>query len=224
MFIGHYAPAPLGAISGHIKLWQAFLAVQFVDFIWAIFILLGLEQGRIVPDFSQASPLDLHFMPYTHSLLGSCFWAIIGAAGFKILAKRRRDNSDLNRNKGAIIFGLFILSHWFFDVLVHVPDMTFWPGSVKIGFGLWQHVAISFPLEVGLTIAALIYYMRKTQPVNPKAKIWAVLFIGVLVYLQILTNFGPAPSSMHEQALNALIVFSLLVFLAARFERSRIVA
>jgi hypothetical protein len=32
MFIGHYAPAAFGAAGGKIKLWQAFIAVQVLDF------------------------------------------------------------------------------------------------------------------------------------------------------------------------------------------------
>jgi len=155
MFIGHYAAAPIGAATGKIKLWHGFIAVQLVDFAWAIFILLGIEKARVVPGFTEANPLDLHFTPYTHSLLFSFIWAAIGMIAFKLLT-RAKDWT------GALIFGTLVLSHWIADVIVHIPDMTLWPGSVKIGFGLWQHVEISFPLEIGLTVLAFAYYLMKT--------------------------------------------------------------
>jgi len=216
MFIGHYAAAPIGAATGKIKLWHGFIAVQLVDFAWAIFILLGIEKARVVPGFTEANPLDLHFTPYTHSLLFSFIWAAIGMIAFKLLT-RAKDWT------GALIFGALVLSHWIADVIVHIPDMTLWPGSVKIGFGLWQHVEISFPLEIGLTVLAFAYYLMKTQVSGPRAKLWTGLFIGFLILMQVFSNFGPAPNSIQELAISAFVGFSLLAFLAARFERSRVV-
>jgi len=220
MFIGHYALAPLAAapvfaLKGEFKLWHGFLAVQLVDFVWAVFILLGLEKARVVEGFTQANALDLHFMPYTHSLLFTAFWALLGALGFKIL-------SGSKSWRGSVLFAILVMSHWVGDVLVHVPDMTFWPGSVKVGFGLWNTLALSLPLELGLTFAAFVYYIKKTEPKSPRATLWASAFLGFLVILQLYSNFGPTPKSMHEVAISALLAFSCLVFCAARFETTRL--
>jgi len=215
MFIGHYAVAPIGAATGKIKLWHGFIAVQLVDFAWAIFILLGIEKARIVPGFTEANPLDLHFVPYTHSLLFSFIWAIIGAVGFKILTKAK----DWT---GALIFGGLVLTHWIEDVIVHVPDMTFWPGSQKIGLGLWRNLAVSLPLELIIFTLGMVYYISKTKPVGLRSRFWIAVFMGVLILMQFYTHFGPIPGSINEVAISALLGFTLLAFLAARFERSRV--
>lgn len=219
MFIGHYALAPVLASPNFakqsgFKLWHGFLAVQLVDFVWAFFILFGIEKASVIDGFTQANALDLHFMPYTHSLLFSVFWAIFGGVLFKVLSASRSW-------KGAVLFGLLVLSHWVGDVIVHVPDMTFWPGSPKIGFGLWNIVAMSLPLELGLTLVGLAYYLKSTQPKSPKSKVWAIGFAALLIGLQLYATLGPAPKSINEVAISGLFVFTLLVFCAAHFEKTR---
>ena len=70
MFVGHYGPALVGAAAKKtIPLWVLFLAVQLLDVFWSIFVLLGIEKVRIVPGITVANPLDLYYMPYTHSLV-----------------------------------------------------------------------------------------------------------------------------------------------------------
>ena len=220
MFIGHYALAPILASprfakDSGLKLWHGFLAVQLVDFVWAVLIVLGVEKASVVEGFTQANALDLHFMPYTHSLLFSLFWAVIGGIIFKVFTASKSWF-------GAGLFGLLVLSHWVADVIVHVPDMTFWPGSMKVGFGLWNTLAISLPLELGLTLVGLAYYIKATRPKSRKAPLWAFSFAGLLVVLQLYGTFGPTPKSINEVAISGFLVFSLLVFCAARFERTRL--
>ncbi|MGB0906549.1 MAG: hypothetical protein ACPGVT_03565 [Maricaulaceae bacterium] len=218
MFIGHYGPAALGAgASPSIKLWQAFIAVQLLDFVYCTLVLLGIEDMRIIPGFTEASALDLHFMPYSHSLLFSVFWAGLGAALFWAMTGRKN-------TKGAVIFAALVLSHWATDWLVHIPDLTLWPGSEKYGLGLWRNLMVSLPLELVFGLGAMLYFISKTKAQSPKAKIWAGIFLAVLGALQIYSNFAPAPTSNAEFAISALFAYTLLVFLAARFERSRGVA
>ncbi|HKR95914.1 MAG TPA: hypothetical protein VJW55_11150, partial [Candidatus Angelobacter sp.] len=72
MFIGHYSASFAGrAAEKRLPLWLLFIAVQFIDVLWAIFVLLGVEKVRIVPGFTASNALDLYYMPYTHSLLGA---------------------------------------------------------------------------------------------------------------------------------------------------------
>ncbi|MGZ4890442.1 MAG: hypothetical protein ACXWBH_14770, partial [Candidatus Angelobacter sp.] len=80
MFTGHYSASFAGkALAGksgdkdsdkRIPLWLLFMAVQFIDVLWSIFVLLGIEKVRIVPGITASNALDLYYMPYTHSLLG----------------------------------------------------------------------------------------------------------------------------------------------------------
>lgn len=217
MFIGHFALAPVAAATSKIKLWHAMVAVQFVDFIWAFFIMVGIEKVRIAPDFMAASHVDLHFMPYSHSLMFTLGWAVIAALAFKAFVKPCGW-------KEPIIIGALVLSHWFSDILVHAPDMTLYPGSEKIGFGLWNYLWLSFGLEIGIISAALIYYLLKTKPKSGKSfPIWC-LYLGFLILLQASVTFGHPPGSPSLLALSALFGFSIIAFGAAIVERTRIKA
>ncbi len=84
MFVGHYGPTfAAKALQKRIPLWVLFLAVQLLDVFWSIFVILGIEKVRIVPGITATNPLDLYYMPYTHSLDGALLWAV--AAGVVVL-------------------------------------------------------------------------------------------------------------------------------------------
>ena len=154
MFIGHFAPAMIAATHKDApSLPILFVGAQLVDWVFFGLVLVGVEQFRLVPGFSQVSSLDLFHMPYTHSLVGSI--AFSAAFGLVIAA--------LTRNRIAALIGFaVVLSHWFLDLLVHMPDLTIAGAEPKLGLGLWDHAIIEMPLEIGMTIAALWFYARKT--------------------------------------------------------------
>ena len=83
MFIGHFAPAFAAAAvtPARPRLGLYFLAAQLVDWAFFAFVLVGIEDMRIVPGITAMNPMDLYHMPYTHSLLGSAGFAI----GFAVL-------------------------------------------------------------------------------------------------------------------------------------------
>src|SRR5205807_8929754 len=98
-----------------IPLWVLFVAVQLLGFLWAPFVLLGIEKVRIVPGITATSPLDLYYMPSTHSLAGALFWS--GAAFFiyKLAAGARASNA------AALLVAAAVFSHWILDLIVHRP-------------------------------------------------------------------------------------------------------
>jgi hypothetical protein len=64
MFVGHYSVAfAVKSERNRIPLWVLFVAVRFLDYVWATFVLLGIEKLRIVPGFKAGSPLDAYYMP-----------------------------------------------------------------------------------------------------------------------------------------------------------------
>jgi membrane-bound metal-dependent hydrolase YbcI (DUF457 family) len=197
-----------------VKLWQAFIAVQFVDFVWAGFILTGIEKARIIEGFTQANHLDLYHMPYTHSLLAALLWALFAALGFRAL-------SGKGPWAGPLWIAALVFSHWLLDLIVHVPDLIVTSAEHKAGFGLWNYLWISYPLELIMTLGALAIYIRRTQSASPRAALWAGGFAICLITLQSITTFGPPPASTTELALTALFAFSLLALCAGRFERGR---
>lgn len=52
-----------------------FVATQMVDIVWAVLALGGIEQVHIVPGITSANPLDLVYMPYTHSFVAALLWS-----------------------------------------------------------------------------------------------------------------------------------------------------
>lgn len=208
MFIGHWAPALVAAAHPKApKLGTLFVAGQLVDFGFFTLMMLGVEKMRIDPSASVMNPMDLYHMPYTHSLLGNALWA--AAFGAIIWAVTR------NRT-GAIIGGLVVLSHWFVDWLVHVPDLTLYGAPPKLGLGLWNHPAIAMPLELGITFAALIFYIVKTRARTSSTRLALGLLALLLLTVQVVNWFGPPPEQPTAgTALFVLGTYAVLCLLAA---------
>jgi len=203
MFIGHFAPAMIAARHKDApSLPVLFIGAQLVD--WAFFglLLTGAEKMRVTPGISAMNPMDLYHMPYTHSLLGSAIFAL--AFGALIFAATR------NRT-GALIAAAVVLSHWFLDLLVHVPDLTLAGSPPKLGLGLWNHPSIEMPLELALTFGSLWLYAKIAKP---KALPLASL-AGVLLLLQAVNWFGPVePEVTAGTSLLAFFAFGLATLLA----------
>ncbi len=53
------------------------LAAQFIDLLWPIFLLLGLEHVRIAPGITKVSPFDFYDYPISHSLLMVMVWSVV---------------------------------------------------------------------------------------------------------------------------------------------------
>src|SRR5512138_1704942 len=137
MFIGHYGPSfAIKALRPAIQLWILFIAVQLVDVAWAILVLLGIEKVRIVPGITATNPLDLYYMPYTHSLTAAVSWAVLAAVAYRLL--RRGDGWP-----AAWLVGAAVLSHWVLDWLVHRPDLPLYGNQSKVGLGLWDYPVLA---------------------------------------------------------------------------------
>ena len=142
MFIGHYGPA-FGAKAAlrQIPLFVLFFAVQWLDVVWSVLVMTGVEKVRIVPGLMAASALDLYDIPYSHGILGAFLLsALLG--GIVALFMRR------NKVATFWLVALCAFSHWILDLLVHRPDLWIY-GDVKIGFGLWRWLWVSLPLQTG---------------------------------------------------------------------------
>ena len=63
MFVGHYGVSfSAKSAETSIPLWVLFLSVQFLDVLWAPFILMGIQTVRIVPGITASDPLDLYYI------------------------------------------------------------------------------------------------------------------------------------------------------------------
>jgi hypothetical protein len=132
MFVGHYGPSfAIKAIRPAIPLWLVFIAVQLVDFAWAVLVLLGIEKVRIVPGITASNPLDLYYMPYTQSLVAAVLWAVAAIVLCKPLCGVRNWSA-------AAWIGAAVFSHWVLDWLVHRPDLPLYDDAMKVGLGIWN--------------------------------------------------------------------------------------
>ena len=190
MFIGHYGAGFAGKkIDSTPSLGTMFLAAQFLDLIWPVFILLGIEKVRITPGISAANPLDFTYYPYSHSLVMVLIWSLMFALIYYYFRKNIR---------GSVLLGILVLSHWILDLLVHIPDLPIFPGSgTKVGLGLWNSVVFSVVLEAVVFSAGVYLYMISTVPKNKKGtySFWGlVLFLFIIYFLNV---FGSPPPSVE---------------------------
>src|SRR5437762_13568340 len=126
MFVGHYSVAfAVKTERNKIPLWVLFVAVQLLDFLWAPFVLLGIEKVRMVPGITATNALDLYYMPYTHSLLGALVWSGLAALLYKFAGRGRGSWG------AGLIVALAVFSHWILDLIVHRPDLAIYVDTLK---------------------------------------------------------------------------------------------
>ena len=210
MFVGHYGVSfAAKPVETRVPLWVWFIAVQWLDVVWSVLVLLGVEKLHIVPGFTQANSYDLYYMPYTHGLPGSIVLSLILGAAVALFTPGKRGTT-------AMLVAAAAFSHWILDLIVHVPDLPLYDNTAKVGFGLWRHVALSFPLEIALLGFGAWFYARAMTLTRP-AVFWG--FVIFLAVMQIYANFGPPPASENAMAVMALAFYVVLAALAAAVER-----
>jgi hypothetical protein len=186
MFIGHFAPAFIAAAaySRGPKLGTYFVAAQLVD--WAFFALamIGVEKMRIDPNATVMVPFDLYYMPYTHSLAAVAAWAL--SFGI-VIAVWRKDVL------GGVLTAVVVASHWLLDWITHKPDLTIAGGEELYGLGLWNYPEIAMPLEIGITVGAFLFYLKRSR--GPAAQ--PLILIGILLAFQAINWFAPPPSEAN---------------------------
>jgi hypothetical protein len=216
MMVGHYGVSfAMKPTQQRIPLWLWFIAVQWLDIVWAILVLLGIEKVRIVPGFTEATPLDLYYMPYTHGLPGAIVLSLVfgGVMSLSISG---------NRWMTALLMAVASFSHWVLDLIVHPPDLPLYDNAAKVGFGLWRHIAISLPLELAILGLGAWLYARSAAFASDgsRYKFWG--FVAALAVLQLYANFGPPPATSIDLAITGLASFTMLTAIAAWVERGRV--
>ena len=82
MFLGHYAVAIAAKRAApRASLGTLIAAAAFLDLVWPVLVLLGLERVVVEPGATAFTPLDFEHYPISHSLVMSVAWgAALGAA------------------------------------------------------------------------------------------------------------------------------------------------
>lgn len=212
MFIGHYAPALLLKTSApKLPLWSLFIAVEVLDYLWSVFVLLGIEHMRITPGFTQSNAFDLYDMPYTHSLVATLGWSLLAFAVTVAWQRRAPD-----RLWSGFIIALAVASHFLLDLPVHVRDLPLaGPDSHKLGFGLWSNRTLALLLETTVFVgsALVLTFWAKWKA----RRSWWVL-ASVMTAICVANFFLPGPKSPTELALSGLAFYVVLPIFAWRVE------
>lgn len=194
MFIGHFGVGFAGKkFDKSASLGTYFIAAQWVDLIWPILLLLGVEKVNIEPNISVVTPLDFIYYPFTHSLLAAIIWGVLFGLVYFLIKKKL---------KTAVILGLLVVSHWFLDLIVHIPDLSLIPGiDFKVGLDLWNSLVGTLLVE-GLIFTGGVYlYLKTTKAKNKKGTyaLWGLILFLTLIYVGNL--FGPPPDSAQAIAI-----------------------
>ena len=215
MFIGHFGLSfAAKKAAPKVSLATLFIATQFVDILWPFLLVLNIEKVAVVPGYTKTNAFEFLYFPYTHSLLMGVVWgAVVG--GIYWLFKRD--------NRGAFIIALCVLSHWFFDLIVHTADLPLTPfNDYKVGLGLWNHVAITLVLEFVIFLAGTYSYTTFTKAKNKMGKWMLWTLVILLAIVQLANTFGPTPSDSVMKLFVSFITFmAIIIALAFWVDKNR---
>lgn len=222
MFIGHYGVAlALKRADPKLSLGTLFLATQFVDILWTVFIILGWERARVDPGHTAASPFQFLSYPLSHSLAAAFVWAVVAAAMYY----SRPSTDSSHRRRGAVIVGIAVASHWFLDAIVHLPDLPLLGDqSRKVGFGLWDSVVGTWAVELSLLGLGLFLYLGAKSKRHPAQPVRLALAVGIIVALAATSLLGPPPASMNVVAVVGLLSILGIAWLGGWADRDPVPA
>ncbi|HNO99700.1 MAG TPA: hypothetical protein PKM83_08155 [Ferruginibacter sp.] len=214
MFIGHFGIG-FGAkkAAPAVSLGTLFLAAQFLDLLWPVLLLLGIEHAEIKPGTGHSQPIAFTDYPVSHSLLAVAGWGILFALVYWIFKK----------NIGhAIVLGLCVISHWLLDLVVHLPDLPLHPGAGAplYGFQLWNSFWGTLIVEGSFFLVGFYLYLKNTKAKNKQGILSLWILVALLVMIHIANITGPPPPSMDAVAWAGNLQW-LFVILAYWTDRNR---
>jgi hypothetical protein len=214
LFLGHYAVA-LGAkrAAPEVSLGALFAAAAFLDLVWPVLVIAGVERVAIAPGATAFTPLDFEHYPYSHSLLMSVVWG--GAFGAAYVA--------LTRDwRGAIVLDVVVVSHWVLDAITHRPDLPLTlDGGSRIGLGLWNSVPGTLAVELALFCAGVVLYARATAARDRVGGAGFLAFLVFLLFIYAGAAFGPPPPSAAAVAWSDMAQW-LVILWAMWIDRHRV--
>lgn len=178
-----------------------FLAVQFLDLLWPILVLLGIESLSIDPGNTALTPLNFEHYPYSHSLLMALVWSGLFGLSYYLVRKN---------SKGAWLLGGLVLSHWILDFITHRPDLPLSPFTdLKVGLGLWNVPMGAVLLELLLFGLGVYFYFRSSRPIR-KTAFW--ILVGFLLVVHIMNMLGPPPPNVMAVAWSANLMWLIILW------------
>jgi hypothetical protein len=194
MIIGHYAVAfAAKKLTPKLSLGTLLAAAIWLDLIWPVFVLLGLEHFEVVPGITKFSPFSFTDYPLSHSLVMALAWAALWGLFYLY---------QDGKSKAAWVLGGLVASHWVLDFIVHRPDLPILPGQDPwgavhaYGLGLWNYPVVTVVLEAALFIAGFWLYLRFTKAKDNIGNfgLWALALFMVVFYVASFAG-GPPPNN-----------------------------
>lgn len=160
------------------------------DLLWVVFLLLHVEQARVVPG-SHTSHRGTWSSPWSHSLLLCLLWGAALGGGYLLFTRYKA---------GAIALWAGVLSHWVLDTITHRADMPFYPNSARIGLGLYNSRVGTVVVEILLFALGAWLYVTATRARDRIGGFsLVVLYLAALVFLFVGGSFGPPPESVASE-------------------------
>ena len=213
MFLGHYAVA-IGAkrIAPRASLGTLIAAAAFLDLVWPVLVLAGVERVAVAPGATAFTPLDFQHYPISHSLVMSAVW---GAAFGGVYFLARRDQ------RAAAVLGLLVVSHWFLDAVVHRPDLPLTiGGDARVGLGLWNSISGTLAVELAMFAVGVWLYIGATRARDRVGGIGFAAFAVFVLAIYAGAAFGRPPPSASAIAWSDMGQW-LVVALAAWIDAHR---
>jgi len=217
VFIGHFAVAFASKkVAPKVSLGTLVIAAAFLDVVWPVLVLLGVERFRIVPGFTAINPFDFVYYPWSHSLLMTAVWALLFALVYFAV---RGDRA------GAVWLGIVVASHWVLDFVSHRPDMPLYPGGeMRFGLSLWQSVPATFAVEGVMFAAGIALYVQSTKARDRTGTIAWWGFVALLLVLYIPGPWSPPPPGENAVAILGIVALTIFGPWAYWIDRHRVPA
>jgi hypothetical protein len=182
------------------------LAPTLIDLFWSVFVLTGIERARITPGITRSVPLDLEFIPYSHSLVACVGWGLLFAGGYYLAWYR-------DVRAGLILFA-GVVSHWVLDWVSHRPDMPLLPvGGPIVGLGLWNYPLPAFLVEATMLAIGVGLYMSVTRARSMRGKLGFAALVAFLFLFNVAAYTSPPPPTVTPMAAGNLAIVLLVVLL-----------
>jgi len=204
MFVGHFGLAfAAKRASPRSSLATLFAATAFLDLLWPVLVLAGIEKVRIEPGITAFSPFDFVSYPWSHSAALALLWSVL--FGVIVLAATRDRVS-------ALVSGSLVFSHWVLDLVSHRPDLPLWPGGPRVGLGLWYSIPATLAVEGAIFAVGVWMYTASTRPRDRIGR-WALAGLVALLSAAYLSDRLGGPPPPSDMAVAWVGVAAAVIFL-----------
>jgi hypothetical protein len=213
VFVGHLGLALAAKRAApRASLGTLVAATSFVDLVWPLLLVAGVERVRIEPGPNPFLVLDFESYPVSHAAVTVLFWAV--AFGAVVLWRT-------GHRRSALVTAALVASHWVLDAVSHRADLPLWPGGPRVGLGLWRSVPAAVAVELALFLGGLAVYAASTRARDAIGR-WALAGWAALLLAVYAGSFlGPPPPGVGAIATANLLGAALTVAWAAWLDRHR---